>query len=164
MSNQKQFSVLILSDILCVYENCDIYNILQFGCNTEAAGFVHLYLCDTSITAAPPVVGKKTPNQTKMKKLIMSMVVAMLLLPFVPAQSKTLPVVTSTASPADAAEAKVLLDRLSEIDAMDKSTLKSSEKRALRKEVRAIKNELSGGVYLSVGAILLIIILLIVLL
>ena len=94
----------------------------------------------------------------------MSMVVAMLLLPFVPAQSKTLPVVTSTASPADAAAAKVLLDRLSEIDAMDKSTLKSSEKRALRKEVRAIKNELSGGVYLSVGAILLINILLIVLL
>jgi hypothetical protein len=107
-------------------------------------------------------VGRK--NQIKMKKLIMSMVVAMLLLPFVPAQSKNLPEVASTSSPADAAAAKVLLDRLSEIDAMDKSTLKSSEKRALRKEVRAIKNDLNGGVYLSVGAIILIIILLIVLL
>lgn len=102
-----------------------------------------------------------------MKKLIMSMIAAMLLLPFVPAESKNLPAVNSTstpASPADAAAAKVLIDRLSEIDGMDKSTLKSSEKRALRKEVRAIKNELNGGVYLSVGAIILIIILLIVLL
>lgn len=100
-----------------------------------------------------------------MKKLIMIMVAAMLMLPFVPAQSKNLPEATSTpASPADAAAAKVMLDRLNEIDAIDKSTLKASEKRALRKEVRAIKNDLNGGVYLSVGAIILIIVLLIVLL
>jgi hypothetical protein len=50
---------------------------------------------------------------------------------------------------------------------MDMTELKASEKKNLRKEVRSIKRELrevSGGVYLSVGAILLIALLLIILL
>jgi hypothetical protein len=45
--------------------------------------------------------------------------------------------------------------------------MKSSEKKALRKEVRAIKSELAAtgnGVYFSVGAIIIIILLLILLL
>lgn len=65
------------------------------------------------------------------------------------------------------AEVKVLLNRLDEIKAMDKSELSSSEKKELRKEVRAIKAELKStgnGVYLSVGAIIIIILLLILLL
>lgn len=65
------------------------------------------------------------------------------------------------------AEVKVMLDRLEEIKAMDKSAMKSSEKKALRKEVRAIKSELArtgNGVYLSIGAIIIIILLLILLL
>jgi len=65
------------------------------------------------------------------------------------------------------AEAKVMLTRLDEINAMDKSNLKAPEKRALRKEVRAIEKNLSssnGGVYLSVGAVIIIILLLILLL
>jgi hypothetical protein len=52
-----------------------------------------------------------------------------------------------------------MLNRLEEIKEMDKSSLKSSEKE-LRKEVREIKSELkrSGqGVYFSVGAIIIII-------
>ena len=65
------------------------------------------------------------------------------------------------------AEVKIMLSRLDEIKAMDKSSLKSSEKKALRKEVRAIKSELrstGNGVYFSVGAIIIIILLLILLL
>ena len=65
------------------------------------------------------------------------------------------------------AEVKVLLNRLDEIKAMDKSSLNSSEKKELRKEVRAIKAELKStgnGVYLSVGAIIIVILLLILLL
>lgn len=65
------------------------------------------------------------------------------------------------------AEVKVMLNRLEEIKAMDKSSLKSSEKRELRKEVRAIKADLKAtgnGVYFSVGAIIIIILLLILLL
>lgn len=65
------------------------------------------------------------------------------------------------------AEIKAKLDRLEEIKNMDKSELTRAEKRALRKEVRAIKGEVAaakGGVYLSVGAIIIIILLLILLL
>lgn len=64
-------------------------------------------------------------------------------------------------------EVKVMINRLEEIKAMDKSELKYSEKRELRKEVRAIKASLkstNGGVYLSVGAIIIIILLLILIL
>lgn len=65
------------------------------------------------------------------------------------------------------ARAVQLENRLEQIKALDKHELSSSEKKALRKEVRAIKKELavmSGGVYLSIGAILLIALLLILLL
>ena len=65
------------------------------------------------------------------------------------------------------AEVKVLLNRIEEIKAMDKSSLNSAEKKELRKEVRAIKAELKStgnGVYLSVGAIIIVILLLILLL
>lgn len=59
-----------------------------------------------------------------------------------------------------------LLDRLEEINAMDKSTMSRSEKRELRREVKEIQKtmEIGGGVYISVGALILILILLIILL
>jgi hypothetical protein len=63
-------------------------------------------------------------------------------------------------------KAQRLVNRLGEIDAMDKSAMQRSEKRELNKEVRMIKKELkelSGGVYLSVGAVIIIILLLILL-
>jgi hypothetical protein len=50
---------------------------------------------------------------------------------------------------------------------MDKTNMKSAEKKSLRKEVKSINHKLrdiSGGVYLSAGAIVLVVILLIVLL
>jgi len=64
-------------------------------------------------------------------------------------------------------EANILLARLDEIKNMDKSSLDRSEKREIRKEVRSIKKELNdnhNGVYLSVGAIIVIVLLLIILL
>ena len=57
--------------------------------------------------------------------------------------------------------------RLEEIRDMDRSNLSRAERKALRVEVRMIREELAtmrGGVYLSVGAILLIALLLILLL
>ena len=66
-------------------------------------------------------------------------------------------------------EARVhqLENRLAEIKSMDTKTLSRADKKTLRREVREIKKELaaiSGGVYLSVGAIILIALLLILLL
>jgi hypothetical protein len=60
-----------------------------------------------------------------------------------------------------------LQNRLEEIKAMDTKSLSRAEKKALRGEVKAIKKEMaavSGGVYLSVGAIIIIALLLILLL
>ena len=65
------------------------------------------------------------------------------------------------------AEVKVQLERLKEIKAMDKSQMTSSEKKALRKEVKTIRASLrdgNGGIYLSIGAIIIIVLLLILLL
>jgi hypothetical protein len=60
-----------------------------------------------------------------------------------------------------------LLTRLGEIKEMRKSDLSNSQKKELRNEVHLIKKELiksSGGVFLSVGAILVIVLVLILLL
>lgn len=105
-----------------------------------------------------------------MKKLIACIMTAFLLLTFNPIQSLAATEATPTSVPvtnADAAKVKLMEIRLNEIDAMDKSNLSASEKKSLRKEVRGIKRDIKesgGGVYVSVGALLLIIILLIVLL
>ena len=74
---------------------------------------------------------------------------------------------TPVNSPNESARAEVLLNRLDEINTMDKSELNGSEKKALRREVRSMKHELkkqNQGVYLSVGAIVIIVLLLILLL
>ncbi len=63
--------------------------------------------------------------------------------------------------------AQELLQRLEEINGMNKSEMTRLEKKDLRKEVRDIKKEMKeikGGVYLSVGAIIIVILLLILLL
>ena len=64
-------------------------------------------------------------------------------------------------------EIKIMLNRLEEIKALDKSSMNHLEKKELRKEVRAINANLRAshqGVYLSVGAIIIIVLLLIILL
>ena len=77
------------------------------------------------------------------------------------------PAPVATTNPMESAQAKVLINRLEEINALDKKGMASSEKKELRKEVRTIKrelNDLGGGVYISVGAIIIILLLLIILL
>jgi hypothetical protein len=107
-----------------------------------------------------------------MKKIVIYCVMAMFLsLSFYPLQSNAAKNVVPSSlvvpKAAETTEAKALLLRLDEIKAMNKTNLNASEKKNLRKEVRSIRHnlrEISGGVYLSVGAIILIVILLIVLL
>jgi len=63
--------------------------------------------------------------------------------------------------------AQHLVQRLEDIKSLNKSEMTRLEKKNLRKEVKEIKKEMkaiSGGVYLSVGAIIIIILLLILLL
>lgn len=78
------------------------------------------------------------------------------------------PIATNNSVPIDsAAQIKVLEERLNEIKEMDKSALSKSEKKELKSEVKEIKKEmkaLSGGVYISAGALIVILILLIILL
>jgi hypothetical protein len=107
----------------------------------------------------------------QMKKFVLCLMVSCMLLAFYPIQSsaetKTTPSSLVADKPAESARAKALLLRLDEIKSMDKSNLKSSDKKVLRKEVRSIKNELRtmhGGLYISVGAAILIVLILILLL
>lgn len=109
-----------------------------------------------------------------MKKFALCVMATLLSLTFIPlslsAAPRTAPSSTANTnpvSPADAAKANELLLRLNEIKTSDKSELTASEKKDMRKEVRSINSELkaiSGGVYISAGVLLIILILLIVLL
>ena len=109
-----------------------------------------------------------------MKKTTLSLMMIALSLTFLPttmSAKTTEPTAISSLAPegkAVPAEVKVMYDRLEEIKNIDKSELTSSDRKALRKEVRAIKTNLKasghGGVYLSLGAIIIIILLLIILL
>ncbi len=70
--------------------------------------------------------------------------------------------ISRTTLPEDAPiEVRIMVDRLHEIKEMDKSDLSRAEKKELRKEARAIKSALratGNGIYISVGALLVIII------
>ncbi len=64
------------------------------------------------------------------------------------------------------AEIQVMLNRLEEIKAIDKSEMNRSDKKALRKEVRAIKTNIrssGNGLYISSGAIIIILLIMILL-
>ncbi len=66
----------------------------------------------------------------------------------------------------DEARLEELKERVDEIKAMEFSTMTKAEKKEVRKELRDINKEtkrLSGGVYISVGAIIIILLLLILL-
>lgn len=101
-----------------------------------------------------------------MKKSILRITMMLLLLATIVPPTTAKDKAPKPTTEAEAAKAKVWISRLDEINAMDKSNLSRSEKRTLRKEVRVIEKNLnsSGGVYLSVGAIIVIILLLIILL
>jgi hypothetical protein len=72
------------------------------------------------------------------------------------------PTTEGTPSP----EVQQMLNRLEEIKAIDVKSLPRSERRALRKEVKEIDQKLqdTGYIYISVGALVLIVLLLILLL
>ena len=103
-----------------------------------------------------------------MKNRKIYLLIILLLLCSVPTIYATGNLATAPNNPKEIpAEVKTMLNRLDEIKAMDKSSLNSTEKKLLRKEVRAINTSLKStghGVYLSVGAIIIIILLLILLL
>ncbi len=115
-----------------------------------------------------------------MKKLTLGLMTGFMLLLFSPTMLKaevgTKTLSTTTTATVKSTDATAMVVRLNEIKAMDMSTLSSFEKRELRKEVRGIKSELkakgestyiqgsNGGIYLSVGAAILIVLLLILLL
>lgn len=70
-------------------------------------------------------------------------------------------------SKAEDAGIKLLAERLETIRKMDRSKMTAPQRKELRKEVRAIKEKLethSGGIYISVGAAILIAIILLILL
>jgi hypothetical protein len=102
----------------------------------------------------------------KTSKLFKTLLLIMLMAVAAPSFSNTnTPTAVSSENPE--AYAKSLENRLEEIRAMDTKKLSREEKKALRVEVRTIKKEMaavSGGVYLSVGAIIIIALLLILLL
>jgi predicted PurR-regulated permease PerM len=105
-----------------------------------------------------------------MKKLTLSLVTAMLMLIMIPVHATeiTKPTIsTGSIIEAESAEIKALIARVDEIKAMDKSSLSSSERKALRKEMRMMKrtvNHTQGStVYVSGGLILLIVLLIILL-
>jgi len=91
-----------------------------------------------------------------------------LVLTFVLAAASPLQTTANSTNPATV-EARVveLEKRLEEIKSIDRKSLSREERKALRHEVKEIKKELqgiSGGVYLSIGAIILVALLLILLL
>jgi hypothetical protein len=104
-----------------------------------------------------------------MKKIIFCIIATFLSLTFIPVQAKDTVKPDKSVTvpkPIDAKEAKALEVRLNEINSMDKTKLNASEKKSLRKEVKATKQRLHDGgyVYVSAGTLLLVIILLIILL
>lgn len=97
------------------------------------------------------------------------MMTALMLVSLVPVQVSAgiTPVFLDSTRTARSTEAEMLIFRLNEIKAMDRSKLSHAERKQLKTEVKEIKAKLKasgGGVYLSVGAIIIIILLLILLL
>lgn len=73
----------------------------------------------------------------------------------------------TTMTAEEKAKVDVMVKRIKEIRDMDKSDLSRAERKALRKEVKEIRTALkegNGGVYLSIGAIIIIILVLILIL
>ena len=105
-----------------------------------------------------------------MKKITLVLMTACLSLAFIPMASfagnvDNTGLVNTTTPPSANTNAIVL--RINEIKNMDRSNMSSSEKKALRKELRAIKRDNRrphSGVYLTIVVLLIVIVLLILLL
>jgi hypothetical protein len=104
-----------------------------------------------------------------LRKVIVTITLALLVTSSATAIASPTSASYTTSNPVNGDDPKTqqLLLRLENIKKMDKSSMTRIEKRDLRKEVKSIKKEMkaiSGGVYLSVGAIIIVILLLILLL
>lgn len=102
------------------------------------------------------------------KALIMAIFISMLILPS-QMRANNLPVKSPSPieNPVETARAQILLDRLDQIKSLDKKDISATEKKALKQETKSIKKELkqiSGGVYLSAGTLIIILLILIILL
>jgi hypothetical protein len=101
----------------------------------------------------------------KMKKIVLCILAILLSLTFIPIQASAnspKPVTTLTAE--KTAELKAIELRISEIKSMDKTKLKASEKKSLRKETKEMKEKVRKDYgYSYGGALLLLLILLIIL-
>lgn len=105
-------------------------------------------------------------NNKKMKKTRLYLMIMMLSLGAFTTVGASEKNPTTPAPKEIPAEIQVMLNRLEEIKDMDKSDMNRAEKKELRKEVRAINTEIrsSGkGLYISVGAIIIILLLIIIL-
>lgn len=104
------------------------------------------------------------------KKFSRMATIAMFLAVTIPASSAVVnPPVSQSIDGSGTVDARiaVMLDRLHEIKDMDKSNMTGTEKKALRKEVKGLRKEmksLDSKVYISIGAIIIIVLLLILLL
>jgi predicted PurR-regulated permease PerM len=104
----------------------------------------------------------------KMNVFFMAILFMIALYPLqIMAEGKTETAAVNTVESLEMAEAELIMNRLNEIEDMDKSEMSASEKKDMRKEVRDLKSDLKNladGVYLSVGALILVVVLLILLL
>lgn len=102
-----------------------------------------------------------------MKKIIVCAFTSLLACAFIPSESKAATTPPAIEMPVDSAGMKTLLEnRLKEIRQADKSAMSREDKKASRHEERAIEKALHdgyGGIYISVGALIIIILLLIIL-
>ncbi len=102
-----------------------------------------------------------------MKKLAIIIMTSFLMITIIPVHSTAANVtnanIPATEKTTESIESQKMLSRLNFINNMDKSEMSRAEKRTLRKEVQSIKKHLDGyqGVYISVGAAIIIVLLLI---
>jgi hypothetical protein len=106
-----------------------------------------------------------------MKKFTLFFAAVMLLFALIPFQLKASSdkekAVKATTETIEASRVDEIEARIEEINTMDKAGLTAVEKRELRKELRSLKSELiapTGGIYISVGTAILIVLILILLL
>ncbi len=101
------------------------------------------------------------------KKIITVLLFAILATTVIPAFAGDPINSPNTEKTSNEARAQQVVNRIIEIRDMDKSNLTSAEKKELRKELKQLRREAkprSNGVYLSIGAIVIIAVLLILLL
>ncbi|MBL0154774.1 MAG: hypothetical protein IPP93_15330 [Chitinophagaceae bacterium] len=103
----------------------------------------------------------KGKNYLRIAGFVMMLAVA------IPAGAEVITAAKTETAKTDDPRVEQLTTRLKEIRSMKVSTLSRNEKQSLRREVKEIKKEMKtikGGVYLSVGAIIIVALLLILLL